>query len=124
MLANMQELALSLHMDKDLERIEQGEDVVLRGAPTLVVAHAPKDDRMAQSSFTIALTYLELAATGMELGCCWAGYFKAAVSTFPPMQQALGLPEGHQCFGAMMLGYPKFHYNRLPERKAPSIIWR
>ena len=124
MLANMQELALSLHMDKALERLEQGEDVVLRGAPTLVVAHAPKEDLMAQTSCTIALTYLELAATGMELGCCWAGYFNAAVSTFPPMQQALGLPEGHQCFGAMMLGYPKFHYNRLPERKTPSITWR
>jgi nitroreductase/NAD-dependent dihydropyrimidine dehydrogenase PreA subunit len=124
MLANMKEFALSFHIDKALERLEEGEDVVLRGAPVLVVAHAPKEDHMAQTSCTIALTYLELAATGMELGCCWAGYFNAAVSTFPPMQQALGLPEGHQCCGAMMIGYPKFRYHRMPERKAPSIIWR
>ncbi len=124
MLANMKEFALSFHIDKALERLEEGEDVVLRGAPVLVVAHAPKEDHMAQTSCTIALTYLALAATGMELGCCWAGYFNAAVSTFPPMQQALGLPEGHQCCGAMMIGYPKFRYHRMPERKAPSIIWR
>ncbi len=124
MLTNMQELALSLHMDKALARLEQGEDVVLRGAPVLVIAHAPKEDRMAQTSCTIALTYLELAATGMELGGCWAGYFNAAVSTFPPMQQALALPAGHQCFGAMMIGYPALRYQRLPERKAPSITWR
>jgi nitroreductase/NAD-dependent dihydropyrimidine dehydrogenase PreA subunit len=124
MLANMKELALSLHMDKALEKLEAGEDVVLRGAPVLVVAHAPKEDRMGQSSSTIALSYLDLAATGMELGACWAGYFNAAVSTFPPMQQALGLPEEHQCCGAMMIGYPRFRYHRMPERKAPSITWR
>lgn len=124
MLANMKELALSLHIDKALERLEAGEDVVLRGAPVLVVAHAAKEDRMAQTSCTIALTYLELAATGMELGGCWAGYFNAAVSTFPPMRQALGLPDGHQCCGAMMIGYPKFRYHRMPKRKAPPITWR
>jgi nitroreductase/NAD-dependent dihydropyrimidine dehydrogenase PreA subunit len=124
MLANMKEVSLSLHIDKALEKLEEGEDVVLRGAPVLVVAHAPEDDPMAQTSSTIALTYLELAATGMELGGCWAGYFNAAVNTFPPMRKALDLPEGHQCCGAMMIGYPKFRYYRMPERKTPPITWR
>ena len=124
MLANMTELALSLHMDRALTRIEAGEDVVLRGAPVLIVAHAAKTDRMAQSTCTIALTYLELAATGMALGTCWAGYFNAAASSFPPLIAALGLPEGHQSFGAMMVGYPRYRYQRLPARKAPHITWR
>lgn len=124
MLANMSEFALSMHMDLALEKLEAGNDIVLRDAPVLIVAHAKKDDMMAPASCTIALTYLELAATGMELGCCWAGYFNAACSTFPPMKAALGLPAGHQCFGAMMVGYPKFRYQRMPERKAPSITWR
>lgn len=124
MLAHMSEFALSMHMDKALERLEAGNDIVLRDAPVLIVAHAPKDDRMAPATCTIALTYLELAATGMELGGCWAGYFNAAASTFPPMREALGLPEGHLCYGAMMIGYPQFRYHRLPARKAPSITWR
>jgi nitroreductase/NAD-dependent dihydropyrimidine dehydrogenase PreA subunit len=124
MLANMAELALSLHMDRALERIEAGEDVVLRGAPVLIVAHAAKTDRMAPSTCTIALAYLELAATGMALGTCWAGYFNAAATSFPPLMAALGLPEGHQSFGAMMVGYPRYRYQRLPERKTPHITWR
>jgi nitroreductase/NAD-dependent dihydropyrimidine dehydrogenase PreA subunit len=124
MLANMSEFALSMHMDLTLEKLEAGNDVVLRDAPVLVVAHAPKADPMAPTSCTIALTYLELAATGMELGGCWAGYFNAACNSFPPMMEALGLPEGHQCFGAMMVGYPQFRYQRMPERKAPAITWR
>ncbi len=124
MLANMSKFALSMRMDLALEKLEAGSDIVLRGAPVLIVAHAKKDDLMAPASCTIALTYLELAATSMELGCCWAGYFNAACSTFPPMKQALGLPAGHQCFGAMMVGYPQFRYQRMPVRKSPPITWR
>ncbi len=124
MLASMPELALSIHIDKALERLEAGEDVILRGAPVLIIAHGPKDDRMVPATCTIALTHLELAATGMGLGGCWAGYFNAAASTFPPMRAVLDLPEGHLCFGAMMIGYPQFHYHRMPERKAPVITWR
>ncbi len=124
MLANMSEFALSMHMDLALGRLEEGNDIVLRDAPVLIVAHASKDDRMAPASCTIALAYLELAATGMGLGGCWAGYFNTACNTFPPMKKALGLPVGHQCFGAMMVGYPQFRYQRMPERKTPSITWR
>lgn len=124
MIGTMPELASSLHMDKTLRRWENGNDVILRDAPVLIVTHAEADNRMAPSTCTIALAYLELAATSMGLGCCWAGYFNAAATTFPPMQEALSLPDGHQCFGGMMLGRPKFSYHRLPTRKPPSISWR
>jgi nitroreductase/NAD-dependent dihydropyrimidine dehydrogenase PreA subunit len=124
MIDNMRETALAWHMDKLLKRWEAGNDVILRGAPVVVVAHAEEGNRMAPSTCTIALTYLELAAPAMGLGCCWAGYFNAAATTFPPMKEALSLPKGHQCFGAMMVGYPGFKYHRLPTRKPPSISWR
>jgi nitroreductase len=124
MLVNMKEFSLSMHMERALEKWEQGRDIILRDAPALVVAHAHKDDRLAPSTCTIALSYLELAATTMGLGCCWAGYFNAAATTFPPMNTSLALPEGHQSFGAMMVGFPKFLYKRLPPRKTPVIEWR
>lgn len=122
--ANMPELAASMRVDRSLAAWEAGDDVFLRSAPVLIVAHGDKQDRMVPSACTIALSYLELAATGMELGCCWAGYLNAAATTYPPMQAALALPAGHQCFGAMMVGYPKFSYHRLPPRKQPVITWR
>ena len=124
MISNMSEIALSMHMDRVVKRWEDGNDVVLRGAPVVIVAHAEKDNLAAPSTCTIALTHLELAATSMDLGCCWAGYFNAAATTFPPMIEALSLPKNHQCFGAMMVGYPKFSYHRLPLRKPPGITWR
>lgn len=65
-----------------------------------------------------------LAAPSMGLGACWAGYFNAAASLWPPMQEALGLPEDHTAFGSMMIGYPKYAYYRLPLRNEPHITWR
>lgn len=124
MLETMPEFSLGMHLDRTLERWDQGVDVILRGAPTVVVAHGEKDSRMAPASCTIALAYLELAATGMGLGCCWAGYFNAASLAFPQMKEALALPDGHQSFGAMMVGYPKFQYKRVPQRQPPEIAWR
>lgn len=124
MLIEMPEMALSLHIDRTLERWDAGNDVILRGAPAVIVAYAPKEHRMAPSTCTIALTSLELAASSFGLGCCWAGYFNAAATTYPPMMAALNLPDGHQSFGAMMVGYPKFRYHRLPARKEADITWR
>jgi len=112
------------HFDLFVNGWERGEDRVLRGAPHIIVAHAPKDTPMAQENCSIALTYLELAAHSQGLGACWAGYLLAAATSFPAMINALGLPGGHRCFGAMMVGYPKHKFKRIPLRNEPSIIWR
>ena len=123
MIANQPEVAADLHMPRVIKRWEAGNDVILRGAPALVVAHAAKDERTAPAACTIALTYLELAAVPMGLGACWAGYFWAACQGFPATIAALDLPEGHQCYGAMMVGVPRFAYQRLPLRNKPAISW-
>ena len=112
------------HFDIFVNAWERGEDRVLRGAPHLIVAHAPKDTSLAQENSAIALTYLELAAYSQGLGTCWAGYLMAAASSFPALINALALPGGHRCFGAMMVGYPKHEFKRIPLRNEPPIIWR
>jgi nitroreductase len=67
---------------------------------------------------------LDLAAPSFALGTCWAGFLMMAASHWPPLQNALSLPEGYACFGAMMIGYPKYKYQRLPLRKEPDIMWQ
>jgi nitroreductase/NAD-dependent dihydropyrimidine dehydrogenase PreA subunit len=118
------EIAGPMHFAQVVKAWEYGADRVLRGAATVVVAHSLQSLASAQSACTIALTYLELAAPSLGLGTCWAGYFNAAATFYPPMAAALALPEGHQCFGAMMVGYPKFKYQRLPLRNEPPITWK
>ena len=99
-------------------------DRICRGAPHVLIAHAPKDERTALAACTIALTYLELATPAFGLGACWAGYFNAAANFWPPMAEALDLPEGHVSFGAMMVGQPQFQYPRVPLRNELKTLWR
>lgn len=103
---------------------EEGTDIICRGAPHVIVAHGSKDNPAARVDCTIALTYLELAVPSFGLGACWAGYFNAAANLWPPMQEALELPKGHISCGAMMVGYPRYRYYRLPLRNEPRITWR
>lgn len=84
MLDNMSGIAVSLNMDRAIRRWDDGKDIILRNAPVVIIAHGARDDFSAPTSSTIALAHLELAATSMGLGCCWAGYFHAAATTFPP----------------------------------------
>ncbi|OEU57347.1 MAG: ferridoxin [Desulfobulbaceae bacterium S3730MH12] len=116
--------ALSMHLDKAIDLWKNGKDIIFRDAPVLIITHAEKDNLRALSTCTLALSYLELAASSMGMGCCWAGYFSRAAATFPPLIEALPLPTGHQSFGAMMLGYPAFRYHRLPLRNPPGITWK
>ena len=101
-----------------------GYDAVLRDAPAMVVATAPKEDLNGTVNLSLALSYLELAAPSMGLGTCWAGLLKGALQTWPPLQKAIGLPQDHSHYYPMMLGYPKAKYFRLPQRKPPKITWK
>jgi nitroreductase/Pyruvate/2-oxoacid:ferredoxin oxidoreductase delta subunit len=117
-------LVAAMNLNRIVSFYDAGQDNICRNAPHVIVAYARKEDRTAQTACTIAMTYLELAALSFDLGTCWAGYFNAAASLWPPMQQALELPEGNINFGAMMVGYPKFKYQRMPLRNKTSITWR
>ena len=93
MVDNNPEVAALFHMERTISRWEDGNDVILREAPAVIVAHAHKENRAAPPACVIALTYLELAATTMRMGGCWAGYFNAAATAFRPMQEALPCPK-------------------------------
>jgi nitroreductase len=101
-----------------------GRDRVMRGAPHLIVVHSPSGLSFPAADCAIALTYLELYAHAKGLGTCWAGYFTAVAGLHEPIIEALNLPAGHNCFGAVMLGYPQHSYHRIPKRNQPLITWR
>lgn len=101
-----------------------GYDGILRTARTLIVPSAPKENANGLVDLSIALAYLELAALPLGVGTCWAGLLRAAMLATPELIETMGLPEGHTWFYPMMIGYPKFRYYRLPERKLPVIHWK
>lgn len=117
-------LAETLNLKRMVAAWEAGEDRICRRAPHVIVAHADGKIAGARTSCTLALGYLELAAFSLGLGACWAGFFTGAAKRYPPLRQALNLPDGHEVFGAMLLGYPEYRYLRVPLRKKASVTWK
>jgi nitroreductase/NAD-dependent dihydropyrimidine dehydrogenase PreA subunit len=102
---------------------DAGEERICRGAPHVIVGHCDRNYGFGAEDTALALSYLELFAPTLGLGSCWGGYFYSAVNVHPPLFEALGLPAGHKAFGAVMVGYPKLRYQRLPLRREPKVKW-
>jgi len=103
---------------------DQGKDLVLHDSPCLIIVHSRIQTGTEPTDAAISLAYFDLAALSLGLGCCWAGLFTMAAKSWEPLKLYLELPKGHQLHGAMMTGYPKFEFQRLPVRKLPGIQWR
>ena len=103
---------------------DEGYDRICRGAPHMVIVHGERNWPFGVEDCTLALSYLELYATALGLGTCWAGYLYTAVNQHPPLFKRLALPPEHRVYGAMMLGYPRYKYPRLPLRNPPRVTWR
>ena len=106
-----------------VEGWEKGEDRLFRGAPLVLMTHAPKLSSMPRENCVIAMTYFDLVSFSMGLGTCWIGLFMLAAAHHPPLQHLLGIPDGHRLYGAMVAGYPKFKYQRIPARKQTKAVW-
>jgi nitroreductase/NAD-dependent dihydropyrimidine dehydrogenase PreA subunit len=123
MIKNGHPMAEAYNLNALAKAWEHKIDLILRGAPSLIISHAPKTYGLAMVDGSMALSYLDLAASAYGLGCCWAGFFMIAASQSKAMQELLQLPEGNICVGGLMIGYPKFEYKQIPPRKAPTISW-
>jgi nitroreductase/NAD-dependent dihydropyrimidine dehydrogenase PreA subunit len=117
-------LAKSFHFDRVVALWDGGKDPICRNSPHLIIAHAAENARLAQVDCILALAYAELIALPLGLGTTWAGYVMIATIFYPPLMKALNLPEGHKCFGVMMVGYPKLKFVRMPLRNRPAVAWR
>ena len=102
---------------------EQGRDPILREAPCVVFAHASADYDLSAADCALAVGYCELALHSMGLGTCWAGYALGVARRSPEVRAFLGVPEGREAYGGVMVGYPALRYHRIPDRKPARLVW-
>ncbi|CCH49660.1 nitroreductase family protein [Pseudodesulfovibrio piezophilus] len=102
---------------------EKGIDKILHGAPHVAIAHASEDGFHPAEDCSLAAAYLELGAHAHGVGACWAGFLMEAAEGYHPLRESLGIPEGHGVYAALMLGYPRYRYPRIPRRRAADIRW-
>ncbi len=89
-----------------------GEDVIFRGAPHMVVVSSPVTAPCATVDPIIALSYFELYAQHLGLGTCWCGFAQVCLKIFPEICEMLEIPSGYKPVYVMLLGVPAVKYQR------------
>jgi nitroreductase/NAD-dependent dihydropyrimidine dehydrogenase PreA subunit len=103
---------------------ETGADTILRNAPHLILATAPKGFKNGRENTISALSYVELYASAIGLGSCWAGLFEmCAFSNYLPLLQLFNISNDKVITGAVMVGYPKYKYKKLVDRNPLDVLF-
>ncbi len=97
---------------------ENGEDVIFRGAPHMVVVSSHIHAPCANVDPIIALSYIELYANSLGLGTCWCGFAQTCFKLLPRLSEMVQIPDEYKPVYVMLLGNPAVKYKRttLPEK--------
>jgi len=107
----------------DYEFFLLGKDRIFRGAPAVILVHAPADIGASIDNCLYSVFHMVMMAETLGLGTCINRRFLVAVDRVPEIPRELGVPAGHKILGCVTVGFPKYKFNRLPSRKPPKVKW-
>lgn len=101
-----------------------GEDVIFRNAPHMIVVSAPLNAPCAPEDAIINLSYFELYAKSMNVGTLWCGFAEICLKVFPDLCEYLEIPDGYKPMYVMLFGPTDLKYSRCtqPEEYPISYI--
>ena len=103
---------ISRKFDRYKKAIINGEDVIYRNAPHLIVVSSPISAPCANEDGIIALSYFELYAQTLGIGTCWCGFAQMCIKLFPDLCEFLEIPDGYKPVYAMLFGPADIKYSR------------
>lgn len=123
MVTSKSDLAQMLGFENLIKMYEHGDDVICRDAPDFVIGYTDVDYTGGVLDSVIATSHLELLLPSFGLGGCWAGFVMIALGYSQEVRDVVGLNESHAVRSAMMIGYPKYHFSKVPYRKDADVKW-
>lgn len=92
--------------------IFNGEDVVFRDAPHMIVACTPVKAPCKEADPWIALTSFDFYAQTLNIGTCYCGFAVYAFKWIPKLKKRLKMPSGYKVGAVMLFGKPQVEYAR------------
>jgi nitroreductase/NAD-dependent dihydropyrimidine dehydrogenase PreA subunit len=117
------ELAKRLNFAGLIATFESGKDIICRDAPHLIIGYADSTHTISAKDVVIATSHLELLLPAFGLGGCWGGYLMVALQYSADLKKLIGLDDAVTVHSALMVGYPKYSYSKIPARKKANIHW-
>ncbi len=111
-------------MKSRLPELKQGtEDTITRHAPAMIIFHAHRDAEKYEGDILIALTYGFLAAHALGLGGTAIDLIPPAIQNSSHLRRLFSIPDGNVVVASMILGFPKYRYQRGIKRNLMSVTW-
>ena len=104
--------------------VSSGQDMIFRGAPSMIVASVDRKKAVAGCEDVdpiIALSYFELYANSLGIGTLWDDAAEGVIVNCPDVREFLGIPEGYIPNFALLMGIPAVNYRRAVQ-KDPAFV--
>ena len=115
--------AFLLELEGFVDILKSGKDLILCDALLFIAFHAEESFGFPAENANIALCYAMLAGMSLGVGSFCTGFVVMACKNDRAIPQLLSLPDNHQIYGGLAMGYPKFKYNNWIQRKPAKVEW-
>ncbi|MBI9050495.1 MAG: nitroreductase family protein [Anaerolineaceae bacterium] len=111
-------------MEERLPDLKSGkEDTILRNAPAMILFHANRNTENYRADLYIAVTFGLLAAHALGLGATAMDIIPPSIEKDTTLRALFQIPAENEVVASMILGFPKYKYQRGIKRELPSIQW-
>lgn len=98
-----------------------GDDVIFRGAPHMIVVSSPINAPCANEDGIIALSNFELYAQSLGIGTLWCGFAQICLKAFPELCEFLEIPNNYKPVYVMLFGPTDLNYTRTTQPEEYTI---
>jgi len=99
------------------------EDTLTRNAPAMILFLADKNGEDYSHDISIAATYGMLVIHSLGLGGSIMDIIPPAINKDEELRKLFRIPDNHEVVTSLIIGYPKFKYQRGIRRKLKSVEW-
>ena len=111
-------------MKDKLPELKSGfEDTIMRHAPAMIIFHADRNSDNYGTDINIAVTFGILAAHALGLGATIIELIPAAIDKDKKLRKLFSIPDNNAVVASMIVGYPKYKYQRSIKRSLKSVTW-
>jgi ferredoxin len=118
----MKEHVLPMLISRLPELNDGTEDTITRHAPAMILFHSDRN-KDTDNDIIIAATYGILTAHSLGLGATIMSIIPPAIDQSSELRELFKIPESNKVISSMIIGHPKYKYQRAVKRNLKNIDW-
>lgn len=99
------------------------EDTLARSAPAMILFHSDRNGEDVNEDVFVAATYGMLAAHALGLGGSIMSIIPPAIDRNKELRKLFNIPKSNQVISSIIIGHPKYKYQRGIKRHLRRVNW-